>query len=117
MSKFKCLILVERDVGAGYRNEVSKALVEAGCLYTMSWGLECSAWDDSVDWAFLESKSVDCPDEDYVMTTWHDDDSLEEVVEYAKTCSDHSPVQLDDILVLDFAKEERGALIERLYCG
>ena len=54
MTSFKCLILVERYVESGYRDEVSKALVEAGCLCAMAWGLDCSTWEDSVDCAFLE---------------------------------------------------------------
>ena len=54
MTKFKCLILIERDVSNDYRNEVSATLVSAGCLFALAWGLDCSAWDDAVDWAFLE---------------------------------------------------------------
>lgn len=115
MNKFKCLILIEREIGADYRYEVSKALVKAGCLYSLAWGIDCSAWDDSVDWAFLEARDVDCPDEEFVRTTWHDDETLEETVEFARHCTDHSAVKLDDILVLHFSNEDRGEFIENLY--
>ncbi|WP_281859691.1 DUF7684 family protein [Litoreibacter halocynthiae] len=116
MTKFKCLILIEREVGGDYRNEVSKTLVKAGCLYSLAWGTDCSAWDDSVDWAFLELYDFgDYPEDKFVMTTWHDEETLEETIEFAKHCTEYSDVTLDDIIVLDFAGQERGELIEQLY--
>lgn len=116
MTKFKCLKLIEREVGEVYRNEVSKALVKAGCLFSLAWGIDCSAWDDSVDWAFLESYNYgDYPEDKFVMTTWHADETLEEVIAFAKHCTDYSEVKLEDILVLDFAHHERSELIEKLY--
>lgn len=116
MTKFKCLILIEREVGADYRSEVSKALVKTGCLHSLAWGNDCSAWDDSVDMAFLEARNLgDYPKDKFVMTTWHEDETLEEVVEFAKHCTDYSETKLVDILVLDFAHDERSELIEKLY--
>ena len=49
------------------------------------------------------------------MTTWHENETLEEVVVFAKHCTDYSEAQLEDILVLDFAHHERSELIESLY--
>ena len=116
ITKFKCLILIEREVDRDYRNEVSKALVKAGCLYSLAWGIDCSEWDDSVDWAFLEAYNFgDYPEDKLVMTTWHEDETLEEVVEFAKHCTDYSEEKLEDIIVLDFAYQERSDLIEKLY--
>lgn len=116
MAEFKCLILIEREVGGDYRNEVSKALVKAGCLFSLAWGIDCSAWDDSCDWAFLEVYDFsDFPEKKFVMTTWHEDETLEEVVEFAKHCTDYSEVNIEDILVLDFSHHERSQLIEKLY--
>ncbi|WP_171054031.1 DUF7684 family protein [Arenibacterium halophilum] len=116
MTKFKCLILIEREVGEDYRYLVSKALVEAGCLYSLAWGIDCSAWDDSVDWAFLEAYDFKAfPEEKFVMTTWHENESLAETVAFAKHCTKYSEVKLEDILVLDFAHQERGDYIKKLY--
>ena len=116
MTKFKCLILVERAVDEAYRDEVSAALVKGGCLYALAWGLNCSAWDDSVDWAFLELHDFGpYPEEDFVMTTWHADETLADTIEFAKTCTQSCEVDLDDILVLDFSNQERGAMIKDLY--
>ncbi|MGB0506927.1 MAG: DUF7684 family protein, partial [Pikeienuella sp.] len=43
---FKCLILIEREVDDVYRNMVSKQIVEAGCIWSLSWGIDCVLWDD-----------------------------------------------------------------------
>ncbi len=116
MTSFKCLILIEREVDADYRHEVSGALVKAGCLFALAWGLDCTLWDDSVDWAFLELYDYgEYPEEKFVMTSWHDEETLEEAVEFAKHCTKYSDVKLDDILVLDFGPQERGDFIEKLY--
>ncbi|EBA16821.1 hypothetical protein RSK20926_03414 [Roseobacter sp. SK209-2-6] len=116
MTRFKCLILIEREISNDYRNEVSAALVAAGCLYALAWGLDCSIWDDAVDWAFLEHYDYgEYPEDKFVMTTWHDNETLEETVDFAKHCTEYSNVKLDDILVLDFSKQERSDFIQKLY--
>jgi hypothetical protein len=115
LTKFKCLILIEREVGDRYRNDVSDVLVEAGCLYSMAWGIDCTLWDDSVDYACIRYHGVVPLDDKFVMTTWHDDETLQETVEFAKHCTEYSDVKLDDILVLDFSNQEREVFIEKLY--
>ena len=116
MTQFKCLVLIEREVGTDYRKEVSAALVAAGCLHALAWGLDCSLWDDAVDWAFLDYHGYgDYPEDKFVMTSWHDDETLEETVHFAKHCTTYSDVKLDDILVLDFTGRERGDYIAMLY--
>jgi len=116
MNKFKCLLLIERDVGSEYRHQVSAALVAAGCLYTLAWGRDGSAWDEAVDWAFLEHYDFgEYPEDAFVMTTWHEDEALEDTMCFAKHCTQYSNVQIDDILVLDFVDQERSDLIENFY--
>ena len=118
MTKFKCLILIERKVSHEYQWEVSKALIEAGCLYSLAWGIDCTTWDDSVDWAFLEHYGYgEYPEDKHVMTTWHENDTLQETIEFAKSCTQYSDVKLDDILVLDFRAEQRASSIEELYAN
>ena len=116
LTKFKCLILIEREVSREFQWEVSKALVKAGCLFSLAWGIDCTSWDDSVDYAFLEHYNYgEYPEDKFVMTTWHDGGSLQETIEFAKFCTKYSDVKLDDILVLDFGTQERENLVEELY--
>ena len=115
MSNFRCLILIERDVDPDYRDEVSKVLVKAGCLYAMSWGRDCAEWDDSVDWAYiLHYHPGPYPDDRSVLTTWHDGWTLEETLEYAKTVENHD-IPAEDILILDFSELKRETQIRLMY--
>lgn len=54
-----------------------------GCRYAVCSGYECSKWDDAIDWAFLlPSDDFNPPDEKFVMTSWHADESIPEVAEF-----------------------------------
>ena len=52
------------------------------CYWALAWGHECSIWDDALDWSYLEFCNYDLPeDDDYnLMTTWHEDQTLDEVI-------------------------------------
>lgn len=116
MEEFKCLILVEREIENDFRDDVSNLLVGSGCLYALAWGRNCSLWDDSIDYANLKEFNYgEIPEDKFVMTTWHENETLEDTIEFAKHCTDYSDVKLEDILVLDFGGQERGALIKGLY--
>lgn len=118
LGAYKCVILIERPVSNELRSEVSRLLVDSGCRYTMAWGLDCGAWDDSVDWAVLEKFNFgEIPSDQFVMTTWHKNDTLEEVFRFAKfdavTYATLKP--LDNLLVLDFADRDRAETVDRLF--
>lgn len=118
LTRYKCVLLIERDIEDEFRNEVSRLLVEGGCLYAMAWGRDCSAWDDSIDHANLAMFDYgDIPADKFVMTTWHDDCALEDVLDFAKNCavSSFDDAPLEDLLVLDFSLEDRAAKIEAMF--
>jgi hypothetical protein len=84
----------------------------------MAWGLDCSLWDDSVDYANIE-KCGDggIPDDQFVITTWHTGDTLEEVVRFAKidAISSYTDEPLTNLLVLDLRDEGRAEVIKELF--
>ncbi|MCA9560068.1 MAG: hypothetical protein KC583_16085 [Myxococcales bacterium] len=97
---------------------MSRLLVDTGCVYAMAWGLDCSLWDDSIDRANIERfKDREIPDAQFVMTTWHERESIEEVLWFAKVCAaaSYSNEPLNDLLVLDFSQQDRAAFIEAAY--
>ena len=84
------MVILEGDYGADWQDEVSRWLVDSGCLYMMAWGPRCSSWDDSVDWANIGSfGDEEIPDAAFVMTTWHDDEPLDEVFWFAGILRSH----------------------------
>lgn len=84
----------------------------------MAWGMRCSDWDDSIDWANTEKFNPnDIPLDQFVVTTWHEDESLEDVLSFAKhdalLSSNEQP--LENLLVLDFAEKDDEPQIRELY--
>jgi len=67
------------DVSPDDQAKISEEIVASGCRYAVCYGHRCSTWDDSID---LASIAAGKEEKGFVMTTWHEEDSLEEVVEF-----------------------------------
>lgn len=116
MRPFKAVVIVEEEVSPAWRDLVSERLVSAGCLYMMAWGHECSSWKLSVDIANLEVfEYKDIPEDQFVMTTSHTDEPIEEAFWYAQNLAFHSVVELNHTIILDISPVERGARLLFLF--
>ena len=105
---FRALLVLEAPATDEWRTQVAQWLVDAGCLYAMTWGQDCERWHDSVDWAVLGNFGFgDIPDDRFVMTTWHSGEPLSEALWFAAKVAFHSDVPLPDILLIDIGPEER----------
>lgn len=66
------------------------ALLEQGCEYACCWGDDCSRLHDIFDEVAvqreIEGPPIDTID-DVVMTTWHENDSLDEALWFAINCA------------------------------
>lgn len=92
---FAAVVIIDAHVSDDWRNLISTWLVDAGCLYMMAWGHDCSLWDDSVDWVNIEKFNFGIiPDHKFIMTTWHNDELLKDVFHYAFFAADHPTVEL-----------------------
>lgn len=77
------LIVNDITITDSERAALSAEIVRQGCRYAVSTGHKCSTWDDSVDLAYLETDPDFNPADDrLVMTTWHENDPLVEVVRF-----------------------------------
>ena len=115
---FKAVLIIETDVEPDWQISVSRWLADSGCLYMMAWGKDCSSWDTSVDLANLEQSDYgEIPEDDFIMTTWHEDESLEEVLYFAKTTAHHPTVELPNVLFLHIGADERGEEISALFAA
>jgi hypothetical protein len=75
----------------------------------LAWGIECSTWDDSVDYAHIMT-CIDEPrenlsDDDHVMTTWHEDETLDEVFTFAKSWTRIERIDLQLTLLIHITEE------------
>ncbi|MFO0937639.1 MAG: hypothetical protein U0798_14125 [Gemmataceae bacterium] len=75
------LIVATPNITNDERAAVSQEIVRQGCHYAVCTGDQCSLWDDSIDFAFLATDKDFSPrTERFIMTTWHDEEPLDEVV-------------------------------------
>jgi hypothetical protein len=99
---FVCALFVaDAGIDDEERMALSRQLVAAGCRYAVCAGIECSRWDDSIDFAYLETDAnFDPPDETFVMTTWHEEASVAEVLEFALLHTNFGGHEFKHLLVL-----------------
>ncbi len=115
---FKTIVIIETPVSANWQAKASEWLVDQGCLYMLAWGLECSSWDDSVDIANLQCFDYkDIPDDRFVMTTWHANEPLTEVIEFAVRSAQHSSQVLENFIFLHISDICRQDEFKKLYSG
>lgn len=116
MQAFKTVVVVEADVLQTMQWDVSRWLVESGCLYVLAWGKDCAEWKESAEEAGLEAANYeDVPDEQLVITTSHEDEELSEAFWFAKNRATHSAHELKETLILHIADEPRREELEALY--
>jgi hypothetical protein len=116
LKPFKAVVAVEAIVTPEWQSLVSDWLVRSGCLFMMAWGQDCSAWNDSVDDAHLESFGyAEIPKDQFVMTTWHADEPLSEVFWFSKHCASHPTVEIGSTLLLHISPENREQEFLRSY--
>ena len=116
LMRHSVLIIQEMEVSDEFRSEVSRLLAETNCVWMMAWGLGCSEWDDSVDWAnIVKYTPGPIPEESFIVTTWHENETLKETMEFGIGLTDHMGETIETILVLDINATERCDSIEELF--
>jgi hypothetical protein len=97
---FKAVLVIDEEVTPEWQAEVSGWLVGSGCLYMMAWGEKCSEWDSSVDDANLQMFDYgEIPEEKFVMTTWHENSSLQEAFWFCERCAMHPSIDLQTYII------------------
>jgi hypothetical protein len=79
-------------------------------------GNNCSSWDDSVDYANLELFNHNpIPPESFVLTTWHENESLEEAMFFIKHAVTHEVHKLENVILLHISPKNESAEIALQY--
>lgn len=82
------LVVVDSSITDDERDTLSRQIIEQGCRYAVCTGHQCSKWDDSIDMAYIAtSPDYSPPDDRFVMTTWHENESLEDVIHFFRCCT------------------------------
>lgn len=112
----RVLVVLDCPVDPDWQDLVSRWLVDSGCLYMLAWGEGCGSWDDSVDFASLESFGYgEIPDTSLVMTTWHEQESFAEFLQFAKHSAQHPEGALERTLILHIGPVPRESQVVRAY--
>jgi hypothetical protein len=116
LAPFRAVVVLEAEVSPAWQFTVSDWLVRSGCLYMLAWGTDCASWDDSVDIANIVAFDLaEIPKTHSVMTTWHAQQSLSEVLYFSKTWAKHPVVDLRHALLLHIAPYADEARIVAAY--
>jgi hypothetical protein len=98
------VIATELTVAAAWMSSVSEWLVASGCLYAMACGPQGTDWDSAIDDASIGAHEFgEIPPDRFVLTTWHDGETLDEVFWYCKHLAHHPDVPLERTLLLHIA--------------
>lgn len=116
LAPFRAVVVVDAIVTAAWCAQVSPWLVRSGCLYMMAWGRDSSLWDDAVDMANLEYFEFgDIPDDRFVFTTWHADESLSEAMSFCKHQAVHPTVKTLHTVLLHVAEHADATRLLKAY--
>ena len=103
---FKAVVVIDADVTPEWRVQVGDWLVRCGCRYMMAWGKDCSAWDSSVDEAsLLMFDYEEIPEDDFVMTTWHAGEPLQEAFWFSQFSAIHPSLELEKTYIVHISSE------------
>jgi hypothetical protein len=117
-SRCRVVVVVDAEVSPEWQKQASRWIIDIGCMYMMAWGIDCTFWDDSVDYAHLEKYDYDyeqIPQGDFVITTWHPNQPLAEAFFFAKENASHPDFELNRTIILDITKDDRSAQMIREY--
>jgi hypothetical protein len=118
LKPFRAVLIIDTGCSTTWQTLVSEWLVRSGCLYAMTWGIDCSSWHDSVDLANVDKFDYnDIPEEEFIMTTWHAKEPLSEIFWFSKNLAYHSLIELPHTLLLHISSENQEGEILRAYAA
>jgi hypothetical protein len=116
LGEFKVAIVLREPVSRNWQFDVSKWLVGCGCKYGCSWGVNCSDWDDSIDYAAIDaSGSGIIGNDELIMTTWHENESMSEFFDFVKRFAVHPNFNLGCLLILEISNSPNRINVMKTY--
>ncbi|MHB9027086.1 MAG: DUF7684 family protein [Armatimonadota bacterium] len=87
--EFICILFInDSSLTAEEQNLLSEQIIAAGCRNAVCAGIDCESFHDAIDWTVLEANNYECTDDTFVMTTWHEDEPISEVIWYGLNSAD-----------------------------
>lgn len=120
--RFRLLVAADvKSVNTLVISDFALAALKRGMVYFCSWGPGCERFHDIVDGVVVgddgTGQEFSGPNRsDVVMTTWHDDETLEEALDYLATCAvptDGFTPDSDFRLVISVANQQWAAQAQK----
>ena len=90
------------------RHRIAAALVATHCRYAVCGGVDCEMWHDAVDWAAIEQDLLaEEPEAPPIMTTWHQDESEDDVAHFFAHATTAGAHEFGSCLVLLIGPDEQ----------
>ena len=87
-SHFVCVLAWDvTEVLSAVIGKFVDSLLDSGAVYICCWGPECERFHDIID-EELAAKNLNKENKPVIMTTWHDDEELTEVIEFGLTSTE-----------------------------
>lgn len=85
---FVLLLITGEAVTGDERLELCDQIVSSGCRYVCCFGHECELGHDTIDESYIATDpNYDPPEDTLIMTTWHDDEPLIDVMHFMIRCT------------------------------
>jgi hypothetical protein len=95
---FACLLYSNQEkVSSNEMESIANWLVNSGCRYAVCAGLKCSEWHDTIDTA---DTIRDPHIQNLIMTTWHKNETVEDVVWFWLNLTDFEDIAFENYLAL-----------------
>lgn len=108
----KALVIIGESTSLEWRKLASQWLVDLGCLTVSTWGFDCEAWHDQVDWQLLEEfEYSEIPESRFILSAWHDHDTIEDAMWFVAHSAFHPSEAMERTLIVDVTGTSREALI------
>ena len=106
---FVCALFVaDPAISEQERTRLAGELIAAGCRYAVCAGIECSLWHDWIDLAYADRVlGRGAPDEDFVMTSWHEGEAVADVLWFALVLTNFDDHVFEHLLVLVLGDDAR----------
>jgi hypothetical protein len=87
---------------------VMRRLIGSGCRFIVAAGIECERWHDIADQQFFAQFPTE-PERDgnFVMTSWHTDESPEDVILFLVFGTNFEEYDFKEFLILQFGRMPR----------
>ena len=114
----RVVLISECSTPQALKDSIAKELAHVNCLYFMAWGTEGEAWHDAVDMANIEQFDFqEIPAEQFIMTTWHDNEPLVEAFWFCKHNATHSSADIRHTVLLHVSHKAREQQVLAQYAG